>query len=88
MTAPGEVFEFAERIGAPMPPWQRERVAALFSGDFVLQADTRRNGRAACKRTLTEFAAFGGEHVHSVQHDGEWCVTRQGKIGYLYARIR
>lgn len=87
MTVVEEVIEFAERIGRPMTPWQRELTAALFSGGPVVQVAARPNGRTFHKRTLTEFAAVKGEHVHSAGRDGEWCVTLQ-RVGFLYSRVR
>lgn len=87
MTVVDEVVEFAERIGRPMTPWQRELTEALFSGGTLSYLTVARpHGRTVHKRTLTEFAAVRGEHVHSAGHDGVWCVTRQ-PAGFLYARV-
>ena len=88
MTVAQEVIEFAERIGRPMLPWQAELTRAMLQDRrpaFALYPGSR--GRTAHKRTMTEFSAVHGEHVHSVGHDGEWCVTLQ-PVGFLYARVR
>lgn len=87
MTVAEEVIGFAERIGRPMTPWQRKLTAAVFSGErpaYLTAAMSR--GRIAHMRTLTEFAAADGEHVHLAGRDGQWCVTLQ-PAGFLYVRI-
>lgn len=87
MTAAEEVIGFAERIGRPMTSWQRELTAALFSGErpaYLTAARSR--GRIAYMRTLADFAAASGGHVHLAGRDGQWCVTLQ-PAGFLYARV-
>lgn len=83
-----EVTEFAERIGQPLTRWQRTLAEAVFSpGSPSLGRATvlRINERTLHRRTIAEFHALRGERVHSLHHDGEWCVTAH-PVGYLYSR--
>lgn len=81
---PGEAAALA------LTPWQRHILNAILTSDGgtprLTHPSSRRNGKAAADRAITELGATLGLHLHRAAPDGLWCVTAH-PIGYLYTRL-